>query len=74
MGWGILTLFIQVGTMKDLMIRVPDEVAEALKLAAMEINLRFRDNWTEETLAASLLRHVLEDDAKAEGHHLRVVK
>jgi hypothetical protein len=60
--------------MKNLMIRVPDEVAEALKLMAMEINLRFRDNWTEETLAASLLRHVLEDDREAEGHHLRIVK
>jgi hypothetical protein len=71
---GILTLFIRTEPMKNLMIRVPDEVAEALKLTAMEINLRFRDNWTEETLAASLLRHVLEDDREAEGHHLRVVK
>ncbi len=60
--------------MRVLRIEVPDEVADLLKLSAMEINLRFRDDWTRETLAASLLEHVLMDDAKAEPPHLRVVK
>ena len=60
--------------MQVLRIKVPEEVADLLKLTAMEINFRFRDNWTRETLAASILQHVLEDDAKAEPPHLRVVK
>ena len=60
--------------MPMLRIKVPEEVSDLLQLAAMEINLRFRDNWTKETLAASLLQHVLEDDAKADPPHLRVVK
>jgi hypothetical protein len=61
--------------MQTLEIRLPNKHAEALRLIAIEMNWRFDDRWTVETLAASFLKHVLEDDQQAEPQsHLRVVK
>jgi len=48
--------------MKNLIVRLPDDLAETLRLTAHEINRQFNGRWTEETLAASFLKHVLEDD------------
>ena len=48
--------------MKNLVVRLPNEHAEMLRLIADGINREFNGRWTEETLAASFLKHVLEDD------------
>lgn len=45
-----------------LRIDLPEELALILAQRALEINLKFDDTWTPETLAASLLSHVLIDD------------
>ena len=61
--------------MKDLVVRLPNEHAEMLRLIADGINREFNGRWTEETLAASFLKHIIDDDLAANaGPHLRLVK
>jgi hypothetical protein len=45
-----------------LLIELADDLALILARRALEINSSFDDEWTPETLAASMLEHVLIDD------------
>ncbi len=61
--------------MQTLEIYVPDHIADTLTLTAHRLNWMYNDTWNAETLAASFLKHLIEDDLAADPHpHLRVVK
>lgn len=50
-----------------ILIELENDLAELLKQQVREINREFRDNWTPETLAASLLAHVLIDSEETQS-------
>ncbi len=54
---------------RTLRIQLDEELVAILAERALEINLKFDDRWTPETLAASFLRHVLLDDQMAHTEH-----
>jgi hypothetical protein len=49
-----------------LVLELEKEVADLLKQYVWQINHDFTDDWTEETLAASFLAHILLDTAATE--------
>jgi hypothetical protein len=54
------------GTPMRLILELDEEVAKLLRQYVWQINRELQDCWTEETLAASFLAHVLLDSAAAE--------
>jgi hypothetical protein len=49
-----------------LVLELEEEVASLLRKYVWQINHDMQDHWTEETLAASFLAHVLLDSAACE--------
>jgi hypothetical protein len=52
--------------MMKLVLELEDEIADLLRQYVWQINHDLQDCWTEETLAASFLAHVLLDSAATE--------